>query len=948
MDRAERDFLLSVFLMEAWETLAILEEQGPALAEGGALDTLHLVAHRLRGSAALHGFDRVSALSGQIEDLVEVAMVQLPAERQQAALTLADLVAKLKQALDGGPVEDERAIGEPAASPSAARDLEAVDLGPAATPPSPPLDGPRTQSEAGGLEEALRRFFADGTDMLGYFLPEAAEHLEVMASSLGALARGGRDPGEIAQLFRAVHTLKGAAYTVGCQPVGDLTHRAEDLLAAVREATCEITPALLEALSATVEAVRAMLALDGNSSSVSEVVGHARAALDSVAGGLATDAVPAEARVHVPPIAATIRGTTPAPATAAGAPEPPAVTGGSIRVGLDRLDALMKLTGELVSARTRLEQHLARLEQVDDLLRFTGSRMAHVVGEFERKYLDPRLPDAPRISETARSSAGQPPADEEVFGDLEFDRYDDFNALARSVGELATDVGEIQARLGAVVRGVRQEVTHVQRLGGDLRGQVSRARMVPMSRLFARLPRQVEEVARAAGRDVDLVAQGETVEIDTSLVEQLTDPLLHLLRNAVVHGIESPDERRGLGKAPRGTIRLRASQRGGAIRLEVGDDGRGIDADAVGQEAVRRGLVAADVLPRLAPREVLDLVFLPGLSTASAPSTVAGRGVGMDVVRTNVGRLGGSIDLESQPGSGTRFTFTLPLTIAITEVLLVRVGREVMAVPATAVTSIVVADPASIESAGGEPRLKLEDGTVRLVDVAQVLELARFETSARRVALVLRSGPQGLAIAVDELLRKDEVVVKALGRFLEALPMYAGATISQEGRVVLVLDPARLTTFAARSGRAGAAAAGRTAATALDAEPPARRVLLVDDSVSVRRFVGQMLERAGLRVVTANDGADALERLRELPFDAVVTDLEMPRVDGYELIRDLRRRPGLRDVPVVVLTTRAGDKHADLARRLGVARYVTKPVDEQSFVALVDALTTAGVEGATR
>jgi chemosensory pili system protein ChpA (sensor histidine kinase/response regulator) len=616
--------------------------------------------------------------------------------------------------------------------------------------------------------------------------------------------------------------------------------------------------------------------------------------------------------------------------------------GGTIRVGLDRLDALMRLTGELVSARTRLEQHLARLESVDELLRFTGSRMAHVVGEFERKYLDPRLPEALGAPERPALPAEESRTYDEVFGDLEFDRYDDFNALARSVGELATDVGEIQVRLGAMLRAVRQEVAHVQRLGGDLRSQVSRARMVPMSRLFARLPRQVEASAREAGRDVDLLVQGETVEIDTSLVEQLTDPLLHVLRNAVVHGIEPAEERHRLGKAPRGTIRLRATQRGSAIRLEVDDDGRGIDVDAVSREAVRRGLIAADALRRLGPREILDLVFLPGLSTASQLSTVAGRGVGMDVVRTNVARLGGSIDLESQPGAGTRVTFTLPLTIAITEVLMVRVGHEVMAVPATAVTSIVAADPESLETADGEVRMRTDDGTARLVDVDQVLGVGGPETSARRVALVLRGGPQGLAIAVDELVRKEEVVVKPLGRFLDALPMYAGATISQEGRVVLVLDPARLTALAARGALAGSARAVDVAAM-LDSAPARRRVLLVDDSISVRRFVGQMLERAGLHVVTANDGADALDRVREGAFDVVVTDLEMPRVDGYELIRSLRRRPTLRDVPVVVLTTRAGDKHADLARQLGVARYVTKPVDEQSFVALVDALTAPAV-----
>jgi chemosensory pili system protein ChpA (sensor histidine kinase/response regulator) len=372
------------------------------------------------------------------------------------------------------------------------------------------------------------------------------------------------------------------------------------------------------------------------------------------------------------------------------------------------------------------------------------------------------------------------------------------------------------------------------------------------------------------------------------------------------------------------------------VVLEVADDGRGIDADLVRRRAVARGFVAPDTASAMSDREAIDLIFLPGFTTATAVTTASGRGVGMDVVRTNVRRLNGEIDVSSTMGEGTRFTLRLPLTVLVSEALLVRAGGEMFAV---ALNSVHLVTALAADRTTHGPRgetVAVGEQTVEVMSLAAVLGLPETPCGPRRPALVLRAGGRLLAVEVDEVLHKQDIVIKPLGGFLEGAGPYAGATVTADGRVVLLLDAVGVAERAAskaRGERLAHDAASQAAVSAVAA--PRKRVLLVDDSISVRRFVGQMLEKAGFEVTTAADGADAITRLADATFDVVVTDLEMPRVNGYELIDDLRRRTSTRALPVIVLTTRAGDKHVALARQLGVDHYVTKPVEEQTFVSLV-------------
>jgi chemosensory pili system protein ChpA (sensor histidine kinase/response regulator) len=583
------------------------------------------------------------------------------------------------------------------------------------------------------------------------------------------------------------------------------------------------------------------------------------------------------------------------------------------------------------------------------------ARLGQAVADFERRHLEARLPSRGVSGDTAGDRTAATRTVSELFAELEFDRYDDFTLLARSVAEITSDIAEVQAEIAGLGRTAREDLGLVHRLTGEVRAGLGRARLVPIGTLYTRFIRQGQEAARAAGKQVRIETSGESVELDASIIEQIVDPVLHLVQNAVVHGLESPGERSARGKPEAGTVTLSASHRGAFVVVEVADDGRGIDAERLRRQAVAQGFVRPEAAEVLTEREALELIFRPGFSTAAEVTTAAGRGVGMDIVRTNVGRLNGEIDVQTVLGSGTRFTLRLPLTVLVTEALLVRAGTELLAVPLNAVHVITTLGPAT-RRLGPEGEAAFVEGRwLPLVHLDRVLGLPATPADGHP-SLVLRGGAGLFACAVTHVLHKEEIVVKPLGAFLEGVGPYAGATVSADGRVTLLLDPVRLGDLAQRPAPPGAersdtSSFGRNAIQAEVGRGGPRyglaalrkgNVLLVDDSISVRKFVGQMLEKAGFDVTTAVDGTEALTRLGERAFDVMVTDLEMPRLNGYELLEDVRRRPAMRELPIVVLTTRSGAKHQSLARRLGVSHYVTKPVTEDVFVRLIESLALHG------
>jgi chemosensory pili system protein ChpA (sensor histidine kinase/response regulator) len=479
-------------------------------------------------------------------------------------------------------------------------------------------------------------------------------------------------------------------------------------------------------------------------------------------------------------------------------------------------------------------------------------------------------------------------------------------------------------------------------LNRDLQQDLMRVRMVPLGRLAERLHRTVRQVAKELGKRASLDIRGAQVELDRSVLERITAPLEHMLRNAVTHGIEMPEVRGAAGKPPVGDIRLELSQEGNEVVLALADDGAGLDTARILERARSLGLPGAEGNPT--PAQVADYIFLPGFSTAGEVTELAGRGVGMDVVRNEVASLGGRVEISSEPGRGTRITIFLPLTLAVTQAVLVKSGGRTYAVATVMVEHVLQLRAADLERLGAEeaPSVERQGRRYPFHVLAALLGVSAGQGGNQRgnqrddqrpgPALFVRSGADSVAVQVDEILSSSqEIVVKAIGPHIARMPGIAGATVLGSGEIVLILNPVQL---AAR--RAAAAQAPAKAPEPAPAEPAAPPlVMVVDDSLTVRKITGRLLERSGYRVVTARDGVEALELLQETQPVAMLVDIEMPRMDGFELARNVRAEPRLATIPLVMITSRIAEKHRDHALDLGIDHYLGKPYQEQELLALI-------------
>jgi chemosensory pili system protein ChpA (sensor histidine kinase/response regulator) len=634
----------------------------------------------------------------------------------------------------------------------------------------------------------------------------------------------------------------------------------------------------------------------------------------------------------------------------------------SVRIALERLDRMMNAVGELVINRTRMVGRLNELEKLADVLNFSKARMSDKVGEFQDKYEFSRLTGgnfapAPKSNDPypfsggySSYSRGYDPALAD-FSELEMDRYDDFNILSRSLTEISADITEVLTQLDGFVRRVDSDIDEFTKLAHRLQDEITQARMVPIGNLYTRLTRTVRDAAKASGKHVELTLAGAETELDNNIIQQISDPLIHLVRNAVAHGIERNEERYATGKPDHGTVAVRAYHRGNHIYIEVEDDGRGIDYEKVRGTAIENGLLSAEAAATLDERDLLELLFHPGFSTAPRKTELAGRGVGLDVVRANLSQLNGEIEIETQKGAGSRFTLKVPLTLIISQALFVRCGESVFALPLAFVEEIRRLKESEIEEVGGKLLTKVRDVVTEVVRLDQSLGLPRVEpiNGYYRMVIVNVAGRQ-VGVVVEEVIRKDEIVIKSLGEYMRNVKLFPGATIAPDGSLILLIDVNRLVAgesiekrplmtnaTAARIFAPGAAAVarGEIPVEAIDEVAPEKVVVLADDSISVRKFVGRMLEKAGYRVRLAADGLEALEIATQNKCDLVITDLEMPRTNGYELMAHLRQQPETRRIPVMVVTSRAGAKHRERAMKEGAQAFLTKPVQEDQFIAAV-------------
>jgi chemosensory pili system protein ChpA (sensor histidine kinase/response regulator) len=773
-------------------------------------------------------------------------------------------------------------------------------------------------------------------DIAMIFSEEATELLDSAERALEALRARNGDLAKVSDLKRALHTLKGGARMAGISAMGDLAHELESLFsrAEIGDLTTQddlivMTQTVVDALNRMRDTVSA-----GNPAAPADALVAQLRTFSSGVRPAASEATSRQVDAEIapkPPRQAAVRPSTPvevmavasladearyasvAPGREAGAPQDRQELA---RVDAELLDTLLDGAGEVSIHRARLEQQLSSIE-------LNLVELGRVVLRLKAQLRNMELETEAQILHRHQDDGGR----RDDFDPLEMDRYSLLQQYSRALAESTSDVASVQGLLEVQTREAQNLLMQQARVVTDLQNGLMRTRMVPFQRHVARLTRLVRQLASETGRKVDLFVNGASGELDRQVLERMLPPFEHMLRNAVVHGIESPAERHSAGKDETGRIDVSLHREGAEVVIVVSDDGRGINMRAVREKALALGLV--NQKQSLSDQAALQLILEPGFSTADSLTQTAGRGVGMDVVATEVKRLGGVLQIDSAPGRGTRFTVRLPFALAISQALIVRTDSELYALPLPTVEAVLRLSKSEVERhlASETASFTYSGQAYRFQHLGRFIgaPLARFPDSDVLVPVVLiRAGESSTALVMDELVGSREIVVKNVGPVIAAIRGIAGATILGDGRIVVILDMGSLVRGEWRT------------RPLLDSEPsrPDRRVfaLVVDDSITVRRVTQRLLERNGMRVMTAKDGVDALTILQEHVPDIILLDIEMPRMDGYEVAARVRADERLRNVPIVMITSRVGEKHRARAIELGVNDYLGKPYQENQLL----------------
>jgi chemosensory pili system protein ChpA (sensor histidine kinase/response regulator) len=593
-------------------------------------------------------------------------------------------------------------------------------------------------------------------------------------------------------------------------------------------------------------------------------------------------------------------------------------------VRADLIDRLVNEAGEVAIARARAEGELRALK--GNLLELTSSviRLRSQVREIEIQAESQIQSRMSMVNEAA-----------EGFDPLEFDRYTRFQELTRSLAEGVNDVSTVQQSLLKNLDEADAALLAQARLSRDVQQQLFSIRTVPFGSLSERLYRILRQTAKELDKRANLEIRGTQVELDRSVLEKLVGPLEHLLRNALDHGIEGREARRNAGKEETGEITLNVRQQGNEIAIELTDDGAGLDLARIREKALAQGLITADA--ELTEAQLIEFIFAPGFTTASAVTHISGRGVGMDVVRSDIAALGGRVDVTSVRGKGTSFIAYLPLTLAVAQTVLVKAGGRLWALPAPMVEQVQQIKDKDLINLYLTREVSWQSRKYPFFYLPRLLGSADHnpETTRYNSVLLLRSGQTLAAVHVDEMMGNQEVVVKNIGPQLARVSGIAGATVLGTGEVVLIINPVQLAQRLDTSAEAPmvikTAQATAAAAAAAAAAGPAL-VMIVDDSLTVRKITSRLLTREGFSVVTAKDGLDALQLLTERRPEAILLDIEMPRMDGFEFAKTIKADPNLAQIPIIMITSRTAEKHRNRAKELGVDVYLGKPYQEDELL----------------
>ena len=742
----------------------------------------------------------------------------------------------------------------------------------------------------------------DTASFLATFLAEAKEHLATLNAGLLRLEKDPKQPELIEALLRAAHTLKGAARMMGYLDIQQVAHRLEDLFQQIGDGRIMVTAAFITQALKALDVIETLVDAVVQGKTATTDVSAVCQALDAAVGKTPPGALDGMAEPSSP-IRKDVAPSVSTQAKLAAQEGALRRVEESIRIPIGRINTLMNLAGELVIHRVKSSHKLLALRRLSQAVKASEHHLSQL-GE--------------SVGDPVRGSSG---ADGKASSLLHQCQVD-VDRLKREIVDLSDHLSD--------------EVAHLDPVIDELQFKVKELRMLPCATIFEGFERLVRDVAQQEQKEAALIIQGAETELDKQVLEAVRPCLIHILRNAVSHGIEPPQERAASGKPKAGAIHLEALQESGRVVIRVQDDGRGIDVERIKAVVLKRRLATERQLADMGESELINFIFAPGFSTSPIITEVSGRGVGLDVVRQEVERLKGRIRVDSRIGQGTMMTVELPLAVAIVQALLVRANDRMFGVPLLSVEETVAVASKDIRTIEGHMAIALRERTVPIVKLAATLGLPAVAAGKPAAAfgeerwpvIIANSLDQRVGFLVDEILGEEEIFIKSLGRHLGKVPNVSGAAILGTGEVIVVLDVPELMRSAQLTHPAAAGAA--------HPEKKQPHLLIVEDSLTVREVERSILEAKGYAVETAVDGLDALEKLRLQPFDLIVSDVQMPRMDGFELCRTLRQRPEYKEVPLIFVTALEQEEEKRRGIEVGAQAYIVKRTFDQAN--LLDAI----------
>ncbi len=986
--------LYNVYLNEADEwsrrLVTCLQEWSLELHEH-LPDNAVALSHSLAGSSATVGFTALSDLARVLEHALQHVQLQSGGTQEQAQAFMAaaedirrllhqfaagflkepspEVLDQLRQILEAevantlSPPEEEldAFLDEPvqavddilAAEPVAPVELPVPAVVPvvSAGPVAPALSSVLNDHDQ-HIDDAIAHAIALSSDadddidaidvidpdLFPIFEEEAAELLPQLGGALRQWAARPDNLGARSEVLRALHTLKGSSRLAGAMRLGEMAHRLESAIEQIDVETVtsdQVEPlqGSFDGLQANFEALRT-IGQGAADTVVSLSPDTSRVAPEIPVAGIAMPAAQADVAAPVPATAAPV---VRLPAASQLAPLR-AAANQSVRVRAQLLDRLVNQAGEVMISRSRLD---ARMGQFRTSLTDLSGNLDRLRQQLRDIEVQAESQMQSRLALSKDSAAG--------FDPLEFDRFTRVQELTRMMAESVNDVATVQRNLQRAMEGAEDDLIAQGRQARELQRDLLRTRMVEFEGISERLYAVVRQASKETGKQIKLDIIGGSIEMDRGVLDRMTPAFEHLLRNCVAHGIEDPQQRIAAGKPASGTISVDLKHEGNDVSVEFRDDGAGLNLPRIREKAIAQGVLAADA--EFSDADAANLIFMPGFSTASEVTGLSGRGIGMDVVRAEINALGGRIETTTEAGKGAAFRMVLPLTTAVTQVVMLRSGDLAIGVPANVVEIVRRTSSSDLEEAYRTG--VFDDGMEKLPffwsgALLQASARSHEPAGKTRPVVIFRSAAQRIALHVDEVLGNQEVVVKNLGPQLSRLPGLAGMSVLASGAVVLIYNPVALATvygdqvramgtnMAPQSDVQGATGTGKSFVSPQLAGPSqVPLVLVVDDSITVRRVTQRLLQREGYRVALAADGLQALERLQEERPTVVLSDIEMPRMDGFDLARNIRADGALRDLPIIMITSRIAEKHREHAMELGVNHYLGKPYSDEELLSLI-------------